>query len=213
MDEFSLHGPGLLLAYSAFVLSILTPGLNTVAIMGTSMSVGRSSGVAIALGVATGSFCWATLTALGLSALLTRYATALVVLKTAGGLYLLWLAFKALRAAASPHDIEAVEVSAGGRSLTSFYLRGLTVQMTNPKAIFAWIAVIALSLRPDPPLWVWFAVVGGGTTISALLHVVFAIAFSTRSMIRAYTAGRRWIQGVLGVFFAFAGIKMLTSRN
>ena len=41
MTEFSLYFPGVLLAYSAFVLSIITPGLNSVAIMGTSMSVWR----------------------------------------------------------------------------------------------------------------------------------------------------------------------------
>jgi threonine/homoserine/homoserine lactone efflux protein len=45
------------------------------------MSMGRRSGIALALGVAVGSFCWAMLSVLGLSALLASYAAALSVVK------------------------------------------------------------------------------------------------------------------------------------
>lgn len=89
MDPVSLYLPGILLAYTAFLLSIMSPGPNVLAVMGTSMSQGRASGIALALGVAGGSFCWAVLTATGLSALLASYAIALTVIKIAGGLYLL----------------------------------------------------------------------------------------------------------------------------
>ncbi len=107
MEQIYAYLPGVILAYTAFLLSIMSPGPNILAIMGTSMTLGRAEGVALALGVASGSFTWAVLTALGLSALLASYALALTAIKIVGGLYLLWLAFKALRAAASHHDIEA----------------------------------------------------------------------------------------------------------
>jgi hypothetical protein len=61
MDEISPYLPGIGLAYSAFLLSIMSPGPKVLAIMGTSMSVGRPQGVALGLGVAAGSFCWAML--------------------------------------------------------------------------------------------------------------------------------------------------------
>jgi amino acid exporter len=84
MDTISTYLPGILLAYSAFLLSIMSPGSNILAIMGTSMSVGRSQGLTLGLGVAAGSFCWAMLTATGLSALLASYAIALTVIKVVG---------------------------------------------------------------------------------------------------------------------------------
>ena len=114
MDQISIYLPGILLAYSAFMLSIMSPGPNVLAIMGTSMATGRPSGVALALGVASGSFCWAVLTVAGLSALLSTYAAALTVIKTVGGLYLLWLAYKAFRAAASRQDIDARKLDVDG---------------------------------------------------------------------------------------------------
>jgi hypothetical protein len=66
----------------------------------------RGTGIALALGVAAGSFCWAMLAAVGLSALLASYAAALTAIKIAGGLYLRWLSYKSFRSAASAHDLE-----------------------------------------------------------------------------------------------------------
>jgi threonine/homoserine/homoserine lactone efflux protein len=212
MDQISFYLPGIMLAFTAFLLSIMSPGPNILAIMGTSMSIGRSSGLSLAMGVASGSFCWAVLTALGLSALLASYSLALTLIKIIGGLFLLWLAYKSLRAAASPHDIEAQALDGGERTRIGYYLRGFTIQMTNPKAALAWIAIISLGLQPNSPLWVSSAIVIGTTIFSVVIHCIYALMFSTTPMVRIYGKARRWIQGALGAFFALAGLKLLTSR-
>jgi threonine/homoserine/homoserine lactone efflux protein len=212
MDQLSPYLPGILLAYSAFFLAIASPGPNVLAVIGTSMSVGRRSGMALALGVAAGSFCWAMLAAIGLTALLASTAYALTAIKIAGGLYLLWLAWKAFRSAASRHDIEARALSGPARSGFGYALRGLTVQMTNPKAALAWIAIMSLGLQENAPAWVAFSIVAGTSVLSLLIHTLYALAFSTPLMVRLYSKARRWIQAALGAFFAFAGIRLLTSR-
>ena len=213
MDPISLYLPGIVLAYTAFLLSIMSPGPNILAIMGTSMSSGRSSGIALALGVSSGSLCWALLTVTGLSALLAAYAVALTVIKIAGGLYLLWLAYKSFRAAASHQDVEARTLEGKQLSPRGYYLRGFTIQMTNPKAALAWIAIISLGLQAGAPLWVAAAIVLGTTFFSVTIHCIYAMAFSTKPMVRIYGRARRWIQGLLGAFFAFAGLKLLTTRT
>jgi LysE type translocator len=133
MDQVSIYLPGIILAYSVFLLAIMSPGPNVLAVIGTSMSVGRNAGIALALGVAAGSFGWAFLAAVGLSALLASYAHALTAIKIAGGVYLLWLAYKAFRSAASAHDIEVAELSGSNRTLGGYFARGFAIQMTNPK--------------------------------------------------------------------------------
>lgn len=213
MDEISIYLPGIFLAYATFLIGIASPGPNVLAIIGTSMSVGRRSGIALALGVAAGSFCWAMLAAVGLSALLASYAAALTVIKIAGGLYLLWLSYKSFRSAASPHDIEATTLSGSTRTPFGYALRGFSIQMTNPKAALTWVAIMSLGLREHGPLWVAFAIVAGTSILSVIIHQLYAVAFSTRVMVRAYSRARRWIQGVLGAVFAVAGIKLLTSRT
>jgi len=213
MQDIYIYLPGILLAYSAFLLAIASPGPNILAVIGTSMSVGRASGIALALGVAAGSFTWAVLTVIGLSALLATYATALIVIKIFGGLYLLWLAYKAFKSATSNHDIEAKELSGGQRTPAGYFARGYVIQMTNTKAALAWIAIISLGLQDGAPLWVGAVIVLGTFALSILIHVMYAVAFSTRIMVRLYSRARRGIQFVLGSFFTLAGLRLLTSRT
>ena len=213
MQDFTIYLPGILLAYSAFLLAIASPGPNILAVIGTSMSVGRQSGISLALGVASGSFTWALLTVFGLSAILATYASALLLIKIFGGLYLLWLAYKSFKSAALKHDIEARELAGGRRTPFGYFQRGYIIQMTNPKAGLAWIAIISLGLQESAPLWVGFAIVVGTFIMSVVIHVLYAVAFSTPAMVRLYGSARRIIQGVLGTFFAFAGLRLLTSRS
>ena len=112
MAEIGVYLPGILMAYAACLLGLASPGPNVMAVIGTAMSEGRRAGVALALGIAGGSVAWALLTAAGLSALLASYAAALTVIKIAGGVYLLWLAYKAFRAAATAHELVARRLAA-----------------------------------------------------------------------------------------------------
>ncbi len=212
MNDISQYIPGILLAYTAFLLTIASPGPNILAIIGTSMEKGRKSGKALAIGVALGSLCWGTLTALGLSALLATYAFLLTGIKIGGGLFLLWLAYKSFKSARSSHDLEAKVLSGDQRRPMDYFYRGFIIQMTNPKAALAWVAITSLGLTPGAPIWVVIVIVGGIFLFSMAIHILYAVAFSTPVMVRMYGKARRTIQTTLGVFFTFAGIKLLTSR-
>jgi amino acid exporter len=212
MADVSPYISGILLAYTAFLLAIASPGPNVLAVIGVSMSVGRRSGMALAFGIAAGSFCWAVLTASGLSALLASYAAALTMIKIAGGLYLLWLAYKAFRSAAAARDIVPITLAAPGHGALRYVIRGFTIQMTNPKAALAWIAIMSLGLHENAPLWVAVAIVGGTAVLSTIIHCIYAVAFSAPAMVRLYSRARRWIQLTLGTFFAVAGIRLLATR-
>src|SRR3954469_12932714 len=133
--------PGLLLAYAICALGILSPGPNVLTVMGTSMTEGRRLGRATAWAISSGSFLWALLTWAGLVAVIAAYASVLNAVK----LYLLWLAFKAFRSAASANEPIAGTFAAA-RTKRAFFLRGLTIQMTNPKAAFSWISIMSLGL-------------------------------------------------------------------
>lgn len=132
MDDISRHLPGIILAYTTFLVAIASPGPNILAVLGTSMSVGRRSGIALALGVAAGSFCWAMLSVVGLSALLASYASALRTIKLGGGLYLLWLAYKSFRSAASRHDIEARTLAGSTRRPLGYAMCASIQRHGNP---------------------------------------------------------------------------------
>jgi len=123
------------------------------------------------------------------------------------------LAFKSFKSAYSSHDIEIKELAGGKRTLLNYIVRGLTIQLTNPKAALAWIAIISLGLKPDAPIWVGVVIMFGTFSLSVTIHILYAIAFSTPTMVRIYSKARRYIQLTLGAFFTFAGVKLLLDRN
>ena len=212
MEQFFSYLPGILLAYTAVLLALMSPGPNVMAVIGTSMGVGRREGIALALGVSFGTFLWVSLTVAGFTAVMATYAWVMLVLKILGGGYLLWLGFKALRSAARRGTVQPASVSLHGGA-RAYFRRGLTVQMTNPKAALAMIAIVSLGVHTDAPLWVGAAIVIGTSTLSLGAHVLYALTFSTRPMVVLYVKARRTIEAALGTFFCAMGIRLLTDRN
>ena len=212
MTEFATYAPGLLLAFTALTLALLSPGPSVLAILGVALGQGRKSAVAMAFGVGIGSTCWALLTVLGLSALIAVSATALIIIKIAGGGYLLWLAYKSFRAATLPFDPTVTETDAADGRLGKFVAQGLAIHLTNPKAAFAWVSIAALGMQPGAPAWVGAALVCGAAVLSCGINAFYALAFSTKSVFDIYLKARRGIQFGLGPFFTLAGLKLITSR-
>lgn len=212
MSEVSLYLPSILLSMSAVVLALMSPGPNILAVIGTSMSIGRTHGAALALGVAFGSFLWALIAVLGLTALLTAYAGVLTIVKIVGGCYLLWLGYKSLKSAFTAKHI-ATSKTTNDQPKRTFFLRGLTVQMTNPKAALAMTAIVTIGIQGEAPIWVSAALVIGISLLSLIGHLIYAFAFSTQSVVNIYVKGRRWVETAMGAFFCFAGLKLLTDRS
>jgi len=89
---------GTILGFSlaSFALSI-TPGPDMALFLARTVTGGRPLGFAAMFGASAGLIVHATLAGLGLSALLAASANAFFMLKIIGGLYLVWLAYGAIR--------------------------------------------------------------------------------------------------------------------
>src|SRR5260370_30161719 len=74
----------------------LTPGQDTLYILGRSIAQGRRIGVASALGISAGSVVHTLAAALGLSAVLAAAASAFLALKVARAVYLVYLCVRIL---------------------------------------------------------------------------------------------------------------------
>ena len=138
-----------LLAYSfaCFVLFI-TPGPDMSLFLAKTMSGGRKAGMAAMLGAMAGCCVHTMLAALGLSALLAASVTAFTILKVVGALYLLWLAFDAVR------NGSALSVKEEGRIEVSFwktFFVGVGINLTNPKVVLFFVTFLPQFVSPDDP--------------------------------------------------------------
>lgn len=209
----SAHFAQFLSGYLVYLVAVISPGPANLAIISTAMSQGRRAGLVIALGIFAGSFTWAMAASFGLAALLHRYGEALVVLKIIGGLYLFYLALKAAKSALRKEQAAVeVKVGAGSGRAHSIFLRGYLIHLTNPKAIFAWVAIISLGLPPNASLSAVAIVVGGCLTTGFSVFCGYALLFSTSGALRIYKASRRYIEGAMALLFGAAGVKMLTTN-
>lgn len=204
------HLHNLMLVYATYLITVASPGPSNMAIMGVAMRQGRPAAVALAFGILTGSLFWATLAAAGISTLMTQIGEALVVIKIAGGLYLLFLAYKSARSALAAKAPEG-RVAASA-SLPRHYRRGVLLHLTNPKSILGWAAIMSIGLKSDAPAHTLAAIIGGCATIGVTVFVGYALLFSTAAMVRGYAKARRGIEGALALIFGYAGFKLLTAR-
>jgi threonine/homoserine/homoserine lactone efflux protein len=212
MEEIMSHLPSIWPAYIAYLIAVLSPGPAVFAIIGTAIAQGRRAGLTIALGIFGGSATWATAAAMGMAALLRHYAFALEVLKVAGGLYLLYLGWKAFRAARVKDDDGRLVSSSSHSGMWQLLLRGYAIHVTNPKAIFAWLAIISLGLPEAAPATAIATIIALCLTSGLLIFAGYALLFSTPQALCGYRACRCWVEGAMSIFYCLAGLKLLTSR-
>lgn len=195
-------------AWGAYFLATASPGPGVMAIIATSVRSGRQAGLALALGVLTGSITWAVLTCLGVSALIQAHPEAMVILKALGGTYLLWLAWSALKKALSAQAPAAPSPGTAG-PLHRHYAKGYGIHLTNPKAVLAWIMLASLALPPNAPWGATLTFIGGCLLIGCTVFTSFALLFSIPSVHTGYVRLRRPIEGTIALLFGLAGVTLL----
>ncbi|GGX47722.1 LysE family translocator [Saccharospirillum salsuginis] len=203
----------LLLAFAAYVIATASPGPATLAIMDVAMSQGRKSALVFAGGVITGSMTWALAAVIGIASLLSTYVQLFYMIKLLGGVYLLWLAYKSLRSALAHGTSEVEPASRTKTPLSTLYLRGLGLHLTNPKALFAWMAIVALALPEGSSALSALLIVVGCLSLGVLVFGGYAVLFSTPRAQAAYRRLGAWFNGVLSAVFGAAGLRLLLSRN
>jgi threonine/homoserine/homoserine lactone efflux protein len=200
-------------ACSAYFIGVASPGPSNLAIMGTAMAHGRKRALALAAGVISGSLLWGILAAFGLASLMRSYSAALIVIKVVGGVYLLWLSWKAARTACSTKPFDARATAPEAEGYRRSFVRGAAMHITNPKAIFVWLSMVSLALPPSAGTGDAMIVVASCGMIGAVVFGTYAIAFSTLTVRRAYHAIHRWFNATLACVFAYAGFRMLLSNQ
>lgn len=206
-----LLSPTLAVAVTAYTIGAASPGPSNMAIMAAAMSQGRGHALALAAGVLCGSMAWGLAAAFGLSALMRAYSWSLWVVKLMGGAYMLWLAWKAARAACCAHEPSALRLAQAQRYRQSF-MHGLGLHLTNPKAIVMWLSIVALALPPGVQGKQALQVVGICAPIGLAVFFSYALAFSTPLARALYARIRRGFNAVLAAVFAYAGLRLLLSR-
>lgn len=204
----SLDLAALLAFWAAFALALVSPGPNFALMVRIGLGAGRRVALRTVLGIAVGEAVWGSLAMVGVAALALRYPVLGTAIRWAGGAFLLWLAFGALRSAwRGPGEVvsPARGVVAGG------FGTGLLLMLLNPKAGFFWVSLTGVVLGPEVHAATAAAAVAVAVLLSLVWHTALALAFSGSRVTRLYERARRGIEAVLGAALAALGVKLLAA--
>jgi RhtB (resistance to homoserine/threonine) family protein len=129
---------------SGFLLNI-TPGQDTLYIVGRSVSQGRRAGLLSVLGILTGCAIHAVAAAFGLSAILATSARAFAAVKLAGAAYLCYLGVGMLIERANPEE----ERRFAPESDWTIFRAGLLTNVLNPKVALFFMAFLPQFVSPS----------------------------------------------------------------
>ncbi len=206
----------LLAVFAIYIPALLLPGPDFLAVSRAALTRGTTHGMLTAAGVALGLGSYAALSMIGLSAILLEVEWLAWAVRIAGGFYLVFLGTRLLltRRAdgpaagsdANPHA--AADTVAPGRRHAAV-LFGLSVTLTNPKAVVLFASVFATAMGPDSPSWL----------LALTVALVAATAFAWYAAVSAFLAVpavlsrigrvRHWIERLAGACFVALGGRIL----
>ena len=198
---------------SGLLLNI-TPGPDTVYILGRSVQLGWRGGAAAALGVCCGCLVHVTGAAIGLSALLAASSTAFAIVKLVGAAYLLIIGIRMLLS--RPQAIAAA-ADDGDVSLRKVFWQGAMTNALNPKVALFFLAFLPQFVAAEAPhKALAFALLGSIFVLNGTLWCLGLAAFAARAAQRIKRSTRvlLWINRALGGFFIWLGVRvaMLEAR-
>jgi RhtB (resistance to homoserine/threonine) family protein len=131
----------------------LSPGADTMLVMRSVFTRGQQAGLLTSLGICSGLFFHATLSALGLSLILVRSATAFEIVKLVGACYLIYLGSQSLwhafrNGASKLSTVEATATKQEKHWWQSF-LEGLLTNVLNPKVAIFYLAFLPQFISPS----------------------------------------------------------------
>ncbi|OWV19432.1 LysE family translocator [Fibrobacter sp. UWB3] len=211
---------------AALVIGI-APGPDNLFVLAQSATYGARLGFCIILGLCTGIAIHTCLLVAGVSALIAASPTAFFVIQCLGAAYLLYLAYKSFgvkagvvhvdschperNAVESKDPVKSSDAISGVPSARSLYMRGIIMNLTNPKVILFVLSLIPPAVRLERPIHPSLQMaIFGGEFILATMIVFGSIALLAgtvkKFLLTSPKANRNlnWFSGAVFVFLAVA---------
>lgn len=223
------------------LVGVAAPGPDFAIVLQQSIHHGRHTAICTSLGIATGILFHVSYSLFGLSWVLERYPHALEIMRYAGAAYLAWMGAHSLHAgikirvkraasanksepagkpdnelfAVPPEDCAPLG-AAPSRSRAAVartaYLRGLGVNVLNPKVALFFIATFTVVVAPETPL-LHKAIYGTWMVGATAVWFTCVSCFFTTGKIRsAFLQRVYWLDCIMGVLLLFVAASLLVAR-
>lgn len=196
-------------------VALMSPGPDFALVVQNAARYGRQTGFYIALGLSFGILLHSILSLTGVSYLVQQQPTLFALLQIAGGGYLSYLGYGALKATWSSlryprtHDENGDSPSVFLSNKRQAFSRGFATNILNPKALVFFVSLMS-SLVPAT-----MSLTGKGLalvilwSLSLMWFSFLAWVLSTQRMQRKVKAMTIYVDGLCGVLFTVIGVSIL----
>ena len=191
------------------------PGADTMLVVRNVLRGGRRDGFFTSVGICSGLYVHALLSALGISVILLHSAAAFTVMKVAGACYLAWLGFNSLRSALrGERAVAAAAVARAAVTPARCFREGFLTNILNPKVIAFYLALLPQFIGPGDPVLL-------KSLLLAAIHFAEGIAwFAVVSWIvdrsRQFFMKpdmRRWLDAICGTMLIGFGLRLAMQQR
>ena len=207
-----------ILHIEAFLIAItiltITPGLDTALVIRNTTRGGEKDGFVTNIGICSGLFFHASLSAVGISLLLSQSPQLFQTVKMIGALYILYLGVQGLRQSFLSSTKNKETTSAKGAfSLVKSFREGLLSNALNPKTAIFYLAFLPQFINPEYSAFMQ-------SLLMAAIHFVIAMcwqAFISRMIVTAqkrFDGGKTQLimERLTGVVLIGLAVKLLTEK-
>jgi threonine/homoserine/homoserine lactone efflux protein len=199
----------LLLFAGAAFLMVITPGPNMIYLISRSISQGRRAGVVSLLGVVAGFLVHMLAAAIGLTALFMAVPLAYEALKWAGAVYLLWLAWQAVKPGArSPFEAQNLPMDSDRK----LFAMGFFTNLLNPKVAVFYLAIFPQFIAAERGSVFLQSIELGLTQIAMSFSVNLVIALSAAGIAGWFARNPLWLavqRYVMGFVLAGLAVRLM----
>lgn len=193
------------------LLAAASPGPDFALVTRQSLLHGRKAGVLTSLGISLGLAIHIVYSVAGLAVIVTRSVEWMLVVKLAGGSYLLYLGLKGLRAQHHTSGTLLEKPSLANNSSLRLISTGFFCNALNPKAPVYFLSLFTVILSPEIPLpnlaiyGLWIMV------LQMLWFTTLACFFTNPSIRHRLVKIGPWVDRSFGVVMLALGLQVLNS--
>ncbi|KAB0301990.1 LysE family translocator [Vibrio fortis] len=200
---------------SIHFIALMSPGPDFALVVQNATRHGRQTGLYIALGLSCGILLHSLLSLTGISYLVHQQPTLFAIIQLAGGSYLLYLGYGALKATLATiqsHDDDNQALNSKDLILTNkreAFSKGFATNILNPKALVFFISLMSSLVPADMSLS------GKGFALLILFGLslfwfsLLAWMLSTKALQRKLHEATVYIDGLCGALFSMIGLSIL----
>lgn len=202
------------------IVAVAIPGPDFILVVQTSLSKGKREGVLSAIGIACGLCVHGIFATVGLSAVLLRSAQAFEIVKWAGALYLVYLAYQLVRDLVRNRHINVVSDETENEMAQHvpshrYVLRGFLTNVLNVKAALFFVAILPQFVHGDSRVGMQLAALSAVQVLVALAwFTTLALAVNRLGVFLKRRVVQRWLDGATAAIFVALAAKLAsTSRT